>query len=165
MSLNSSQPGWILVVQPAQRELYEVLRARLHGSGVEVILERRRRERRRGSLGPAMERRMGDRRRWRPVGLIAPAVVAEVPAAPSTKVSATPEVAPGPGASFHRCPTCAVMLETEFPRFPHPPARIEVEVGHVGTNGQDGHHYVEIAAFTVSGRILLSQRVPARPRR
>ncbi len=49
-----------------------------------------------------------------------------------------------------------------MPRFPHPPARVEMEVGHLTGNGREGHHYVEIAAFTVSGRLLLSQRVPAR---
>jgi hypothetical protein len=54
---------------------------------------------------------------------------------------------------------CAESVELELPRFPHPPARVEMEVGHSSGSGQ---HYAEIAAFTVSGRLILSQRVPAR---
>jgi hypothetical protein len=37
-----------------------------------------------------------------------------------------------------------------------------MEVAHVNGNNRDAQHYVEIAAFTVSGRMILSQRVPAR---
>ena len=36
-----------------------------------------------------------------------------------------------------------------------------MEVAHVAGSVGD-EHYVEIAAFTVSGRMILSQRVPAR---
>ena len=52
---------WYLVLKPEQRGLYEILCARLEGSGVQVVLERRSRERRRGSFGPAMDRRQTDR--------------------------------------------------------------------------------------------------------
>jgi hypothetical protein len=126
-------PRWYLVVKPDQRALYEVLRERLEGSGVEVVLERRSRERRRGSFGPAMDRRQTDRRRQRPIAHLAEAAR----------------------------PTCASSVELEMPRFPHPPARVEMEVAHVAA-GSRNEHYVEIAAFTVSGRLILSQRVPGR---
>jgi hypothetical protein len=85
----------------------------------------------------------------------APVPVAKEPA----RVQAAP---PADNALAQRCPTCAEPVELEMPRFPHPPARVEMEVGHATGNGRDGHHYVEIAAFTVSGRLILSQRVPAR---
>jgi hypothetical protein len=161
---NGSVPRlrWILVIKPDQRELLEVLRERLHESGVEVLVDRRRRERRRGSLGPGMDRRVKERRRQRPIAHVSvaaepDAVILPVPAEASDGAKARPS-----DALSQRCPTCAEAVELEMPRFPHPPARVEMEVGHLTGNGRDGRHYVEIAAFTVSGRLILSQRVPAR---
>jgi hypothetical protein len=163
MATNGSAPRWFLVIKPEQRELLEILQERLDGSGVEVVIDRRRRERRRGSFGPAMDRRQADRRRQKPVAHVAVAGVPEVAShQPSAKGPARIE-APRPNEDLaQRCPTCAEAVELEMPRFPHPPARVEMEVGHLTGNGREGHHYVEIAAFTVSGRLLLSQRVPAR---
>jgi hypothetical protein len=166
MGKNGTAHRWFLVVKPDQRELYELLRQRLDGSGVEVLLDRRSRERRRGSLGPAMDRRVNDRRRGRPIALMsvaaAPEVAVAAPVQPAPTALRTAPAKPGHGAVTHRCPTCAESVELELPRFPHPPARVEMEVGHPVGNGRDSQHYVEIAAFTVSGRLILSQRVPAR---
>lgn len=167
MSTNGSSPHWFLVVKPNEHALYEVLRQRLEGSGVEVVLDRRGRERRRGSLGPAMDRRVNDRRRPRPIALLSVAAVPEdasrvaQPARAATPV-ATRTVSAGNGAVTHRCPTCSESVELELPRFPHPPARVEMEVGHANGAGRETQHYVEIEAFTVSGRLIMSQRVPAR---
>jgi hypothetical protein len=161
----AAPPRWLLIVKPEQRELFEILRARLGGSGVEVLVERRGRERRKGGLGAGMDRRVTDRRRQRPVAVVsaAPTAKAEVPAPPPA-VAAAPAAAPGPGGAplTHPCPTCASAIELELPRFPHPPARVEMQVAHVAGSSRDPQHYVEIAAFTVSGRLILSQRVPGR---
>jgi hypothetical protein len=161
---NGTGPArWFLVVKPEQRELVEILRARLEGSGVEVLVERRARERRRGSLGPLMERRQTDRRRQRPVAVLSTAPPVE--AAEPVRVALSPSAAtvPSQGAPVtHACPTCASEIELELPRFPHPPARVEMEVAHVEVNNRDAQHFVAIAAFTVSGRLILSQRVPGR---
>jgi hypothetical protein len=154
---------WLLVIKPGQEELFEILRARLEGSGVEVLVERRARERRRGSLGPLMDRRQNDRRRQRPVALLSAA--AEVKAAgPVTSATPAPAVTSRSRQApvTHACPDCASAIELELPRFPHPPARVEMKVAHVAANGRDAQHYIEIAAFTVSGRLILSQRVPGR---
>jgi hypothetical protein len=160
---NGAGPRWFLVLKPEQHELFDLLRERLHGSAVEVIIERRRRERRRGSLGPGMDRRVTDRRRQRPIAHMAAAAVPEEAPAPVAKAPARVEGArPRDDTLAQRCPTCAEAVILEMPRFPHPPARVEMEVGHLTGNGRDGHHYVELAAFTVSGRLILSQRVPAR---
>jgi hypothetical protein len=161
---NGSAARWYLVVKPEQRELLEILRERLHGSGVEVVLERRSRERRRGSFGPAMDRRQNDRRRQRPVAFLSTAAVVEVaPRVPAgTSVRAAAARGHQVAAVTHPCPTCASSIELEMPRFPHPPARVEMEVAHPMTGSRDAQHYVEIAAFTVSGRLILSQRVPGR---
>jgi hypothetical protein len=161
MSVNGNgNHRWVIVVKPDERALFDVLRQRLDGSGVEVILDRRSRERRRGSLGPPMDRRVTDRRRQRPIALVAEsqALADVVPAAVSTRPR---EAAARPGPVTQRCPTCYESVELELPRFPHPPARVEMEVGHAKGNGREAH-YAEIAAFTVSGRLILSQRVPAR---
>ena len=154
---------WFLVVRPEQRDLLAILQERLYGSGVEVVVERRRRERRRGSLGPGMDRRVNERRRQRHVAFLSSVepAVAPVPVAASTLTRVEVQ-ASRDGAMAQRCPTCSEAVEHEMPRFPHPPARVEMEVGHLTGSGRDGHHYVEIAAFTVSGRLILSQRVPAR---
>jgi hypothetical protein len=156
---------WYLVVKPDQRALYEVLRERLEGSGVEVVLERRSRERRRGSFGPTMDRRQNDRRRQRPVALLsqaAPPELADVRIVPAPAAGRAEAVRAPDGAVTQPCPTCASSIELEMPRFPHPPARVEMEVAHVAAGSRDAQHYVEIAAFTVSGRLILSQRVPGR---
>ena len=164
MGKNGKGPTrWCLVVKPEQRELIEILRARLEGSGVKVRVERRTRERRRGSLGPLMERRQNDRRRQRSVALLSTAPPVE--AAELVRVAFSPSaatVASQETPVTHPCPTCASEIELELPRFPHPPARVEMEVAHVDGNNRDAHHFVEIAAFTVSGRLILSQRVPGR---
>lgn len=164
MSKNGTAPGrWFLVIKPDQRELVEILRTRLEGSGVEVVEERRSRERRRGSLGPLMERRQNDRRRQRPIALL---TTAPPEAAAPVRVALSPSARRGASREAvitHPCATCAIEIELELPRFPHAPARVEMEVAHVeGTNNRDAQHFVEIAAFTVSGRLILSQRVPGR---
>ena len=162
MGKNGSGPTrWCLVVKPDQRDLFEILRERLDGSGVEVLVERRTRERRRGSFGPMMDRRQSDRRRQRPVALLSAAATTEV-AVPVAAARSRPAASPSSQALTHPCPTCASSIELELPRFPHPPARVEMEVAHVAAGNRDAQHYVEIAAFTVSGRLILSQRVPAR---
>jgi hypothetical protein len=156
---------WYLVVKPDQRALYDILRDRLDGSGVEVVLERRSRERRRGSFGPTMDRRQNDRRRQRPVALLsqaAPTEVAVVRAAPGPAAVRMETPRSHEAAVTQPCPTCASSIELEMPRFPHPPARVEMEVAHVTAGSRDAQHFVEIAAFTVSGRLILSQRVPGR---
>jgi hypothetical protein len=164
MGTNGSAHRWFLVIKPEQRELFEILRERLDGSGVEVMIDRRRRERRRGSLGPGMDRRTTERRRQRPIAHVAVASAPEEVSSPPrvTEAARVEEARPRDAALAQRCPTCAEPVELEMPRFPHPPARVDMEVGHLTGNGRDGHHYVEIAAFTVSGRLILSQRVPAR---
>lgn len=164
MDTNGSAPRWFLVIRPEQRELFEVLRERLDGSGVEVLIDRRRRERRRGSFGPGMDRRQAERRRQKPVAHVTAATApGDTPHEPAPKERVRVEAAPpADNARAQRCPICAEPVELEMPRFPHPPARVEMAVSHATGNGRNGHHYVEITAFTVSGRLILSQRVPAR---
>jgi hypothetical protein len=139
MGTNGNGPTqWYLVVKPEQRALYEVLRERLEGSGVEVVLERRSRERRRGSFGPTMDRRQNDRRRQRPVAVLSQAAPPELADARTVQASAAARaeaVRAQDAAVTQPCPTCASSIEHEMPRFPHPPARVEMEVVHVAAGG------------------------------
>src|SRR5262245_9954265 len=80
-------PRWFLVIKPEQADLIQVLQDHLQGSGVEVVVERRTRERRRGSLGPAMDRRMTERRRQRPIALM---TVANAPEKATMSAAARP---------------------------------------------------------------------------
>jgi hypothetical protein len=163
MGRNGNTPiRWFLVIKSEQRELLEILHERLKGSGIEVVAERRSRERRRGSLGPLMDRRQSDRRRQRPLAHLSAASVEAPPSATVAVPSRAASSRSREGPFTHPCPTCASVIELELPRFPHPPARVEMEVAHVEVNSRDAQHYVEIAAFTVSGRLILSQRVPGR---
>ncbi len=162
------RPRWLVVVQPNQRDLYELLRQRLEGTAVTVLLDRRQRERRRGSAGQGMERRVGERRRRRSVAWLVPAGSPPPPQAdarPSSPMAAATDRRSAPTVGSQPCPTCAAFVELEMPRFPQTPARLEIEVGHVASAGRVAEHYAEIAAFTVSGRLLLSQRVPEKRRR
>lgn len=139
---------WLIVLQGNQRALYDALRASLKpDSPVTVMYDRRLRERRRGSDSPRGDRRRADRRQRRPSGWLYEGEVVRIVESP----------APGPAASAvpagRACAECGVELEFEMPRFPQPPARLEVETIHAG-----GQHFVEIHAFTATGRPLLSQR-------
>ena len=112
-----------------------------------------------------MDRRQTDRRRQRPVAFLSAASLVEVAPPVPAGTSVRAEAARIQEAAVtHPCPTCASAIELEMPRFPHPPARVEMEVAHVTAGSRDPQHYVEIAAFTVSGRLILSQRVPGRRR-
>jgi hypothetical protein len=51
-----------------------------------------------------------------------------------------------------------VPLEFEMPRFPQPPARLEIQTIHTGDRASGVQHYVEIQAFSATGRPLLLQR-------
>jgi hypothetical protein len=159
-----SQPaGWILVIQPRERALFELLRKRLADTPVTVLLDRRQRERRRGSMGHGVDRRTVERRRRRSVAWLVPAEAPEI-RVPVTPPEARPDRARNADALTRPCPTCTAEVELDLPRFPQPPARLELTVSHVAANGRGPEHYVEIAAFTVTGRLLLSQRAPGRRR-
>jgi hypothetical protein len=141
---------WLIVLQANQRALYEVLRQSLKAdSPVSVIYDRRFRERRRGSVSARSDRRRTDRRQRRPSGWFYEAEIVRV-------VAESPSGGEAPGsraASAVVCAECGTELEFDMPRFPLPPARLETEPIHAGSQ-----HFVEIHAFTATGRPLLSQR-------
>jgi len=147
-------PRLVVVVQPNQRDLYKLLRQRLEEIAL-VIADRRQRERRSGRSGEGPERRHGDRRRRRPRAWFYPAETLDVHATEG-HASAIPS---GAQILTKDCPTCAMVVRVEMPRFPRPPARLETDVIHMQQANRGVVHYVEIQAFTASGRPLLVHRV------
>jgi len=148
-----AKPRWILVVQENQRELYELLQQRLQGTAL-VVVDRRRGERL-DSSGVVVEGRRADRRRPRPLASLYAAAVS--PASERTgPMQATP------GTVSKGCTDCSDVLEFEIPRFPQPPARLETDVIHIQQAGRGVEHYVEVQAFTGSGRQLVGQRIHTR---
>jgi hypothetical protein len=159
-------PRLLIVIQQHQRDIYELLRQHLkEDAPVTLIYERRVGERRRGGGAQRTDRRRTDRRQRRPDAWLYDAVIlgvdqrdARPPESPAAPRDSTVTVA--------ACPECAAAIEFEMPRFPQPPARLESEVIHSQQSPSAALHYVEIHAFTASGRPLLSHRVQAkRPRR
>jgi hypothetical protein len=151
---------WLVVVPRSDLELYESLRRALkENAPFDVILERRQGERRRAGQAQGLDRRRSDRRQRAPAGAVylsgkPPGDAVGPPSSASGVVTAHAAVVDT------ACPACWVPLSFELPRFPKPPARLEAEVVHVG-GPRASQHFAEIQAFTVSGRLLLVQRVQA----
>jgi hypothetical protein len=153
---------WVIVVDAAQEPLYRLLVERL-GDAATILLDRRKVERRRGSQGSPAERRRMSRRAQRALARVYVEGVAK---------SLLTAVVESPGAArltpvdpAHLCPTCEAHIAFELPRFPHKPARVDTQIVHVQPPGAPPEHYVEIQAFTQTGRALLSERVRVHRRR
>lgn len=150
---------WLIVVQPHQPDLYEALRRSIkEESPVMVIYDRRFRERRRGSESSRGDRRRTDRRQRRPRGWLYECEILRVAQVEEPAAAAGRRREAPPDHGTRACPECGVPLEFEMPRFPQPPARLEIQVIHAGDRGSGVQHYVEIQAFSAAGRPLLLQR-------
>jgi hypothetical protein len=163
----TTQPRVLIVIQHQHRELYDLLRESLKDHApVAVMYERRVRERRRGSDGPRSDRRQTDRRQRRPTALIYDGVrvLMEGKGSRAPDSARPPARRLDPTVATKACPECGVDLEFEMPRFPQPPGLIEAEPIHGSGFGPATQHYVEIQAFTASGRPLLVHRTQARAR-
>jgi hypothetical protein len=152
---------WLVVVDQDQAAQEPRLRASFDRRMVEVVLDRRRGERRRARERMPAERRQADRRG--PGG--------------SFRLDYAGKgfrVYQAVGRLALRCATCASGLETELPEFNEPPARLCLEVVHSERPNPDTlrpaqaaetsvRHTVEVQAHSAAGRLLLSCCLPARP--
>jgi hypothetical protein len=158
-----AEARWLVVIQPDQAAMQPRLRASFDRVLVEVIVDRRRGERRHANQPSVTERRRTDRRH-----------------------SSNPRYAlhhEQPGFRIYqaigriaaRCVTCGAAVEWEMPEFREPPARLSIDVLHrtrivrgtlrvPGAPDDQSRHSVSLQAFTAAGRELLSCYVPARPR-
>lgn len=165
--VSPGRPRWLIVVQHAQHDLYEVVREGFQSLGVVVILDRRLADRRRGGAGPGVERRGADRRQRRPMAWAYPFQPSDVLGPDIGRLDLTAGPTPLPEATGlvdKTCPECTVVVEFEMPRFPEPPARVEIAVVHRTDQTFGVQHYVEVHAVTEAGRALPRQRVQAQRR-
>jgi hypothetical protein len=153
---------WLVVVDQDQAAQEPRLRAGFDRQMVEVVVDRRRGERRRAPDAVGWGRRQGDRR-----GAGGGDFRLDHAGKGFRIYQAT-------GRLALRCATCGSALETELPEFKEPPARLCLEVVHSEransstlrpAQGQESsvRHTVEVQAHSATSRLLLSCCLPARP--
>jgi hypothetical protein len=153
--LDTSRPRWIIVVHPSRPDVHLSLRRTFqHAPWVEVLLDRRRGERRRADAPLETERRLGGRRREDDRG--------RVPEYRLAHHGDGHDVFEASTLAGARCPECEQMVRFEMPRFAEPPARLDVTVVHENVQPKHARHFVELQSFTSTGRPLLASRVTAR---
>ena len=154
--LDTVPPRWIIVVQPSRPETLASLRRTFQRSPwVEVLLDRRRGERRRAAEAPEVERRLGDRRRREDDRT-------RVPDYRLAHRGEAHEVFEANSLAAARCPDCASTVRFEMPRFVEPPAHLELAVIHEAGQPNRPRHYVELQSFTSTGRPIVASRVAGR---
>ncbi len=151
-------PTWVIVVRRDRPEVYTRLQRSFAGSPlVEVILERRERERRRGANPADTDRRRADRRQ--------PADGRSPSSAGGRRFlqrTAAYDVLEIDARLLMRCPRCDASLEVEMPRFGELPARLDLDVLHAPSEAHGVKHFVEAQAFRETGRSILACRLLAR---
>lgn len=160
------RPRWLIVVQRAQHDLYEVLRQGFQSLGVVAILDRRRAERRRGGEAAGVDRRRADRRQRRPMAWVYSFQPSDVLGPDVDRLDLTPGPMPSSECTLvdSTCPECALAVQYEMPRFSEPPARVDTAIMHHSDQTFGVQHYVDVQAFTETGHALPRQRVQAQRR-
>ena len=125
---------------------------------VQVVVDRRRGERRQGGgRVPRVERRSVGRRG-------SDRDPAQRPAFRLAQHGDGAEVYEATGPESGRCPECGALLSVEMPRFTEPPVRLEMTVVHETIPPNRARHAVEVQSFSAAGRVLLASRLLARTR-
>jgi hypothetical protein len=156
--MTPERPRWVIVAHVDRAEVYPALRQSFAGSAwVEVVIDRRRGERRQGTTRPADDRRLAGRR-------VADRDPAQLPAFRLAQLgdgfAVYEATAPAPG----QCPECGAMVSVEMPRFAAPPVRLELTVVHETIQPDRARHVVELQSFSATGRVLLASRLFVRTR-
>jgi hypothetical protein len=151
---------WVIVVHVDRQDVYATLRRNYAGSPwVEVIMDRRRGERRKeGGQAQEANRRRGRGRRTSDGD---PELGTSFRLAHRGNGSDVYEVV-GPEATG--CPRCGAMVNVELPRFVEPPVRLVLTVIHEGASTNGARHSVELQSFSATGRVLLATRLTGRIR-
>jgi hypothetical protein len=157
--ITPARPRWVIVVPVDRPDAYAMLRRSFARSPwVDVVVDRRRGERRQaGEAAPAVERRTSGRRR-KAAGDPAPE-----PAFRLAHRGDGCEVYEATAPEVTRCPECGATVSIELPRFVDPPVRLELVVRHEPTaTGERARHVVELQSFSPTGRVLLATRLAGR---
>lgn len=161
LAATHTAPYWLIVVRPDRQELYvRLCRSFAQTPFVEVIVDRRNGDRRRGSTGvtsdrPRGDRRGGDRRKPRALRAAATDGYRLIERAEGFQVFEADGRVPV------RCFECDTLVEFEMPRFGELPARLAVDVIHAEATQYRARHFVEALAYRASGRPFLACRVVA----
>lgn len=125
-------------------------------SWVEVVVDRRRGERRQGGgQASGVERRSVGRR-----GTDRDPV--QHPAFRLAQRGDGAEIYEATGPESGRCPQCGALLSVEMPRFTEPPVRLDLTVVHETIAPNRTRHAIEVQSFSATGRVLLASRLLAR---
>jgi hypothetical protein len=151
--LTPDRARWVIVTRVERPEVYPVLQRSFAGSPwVEVVVDRRRGERRHGTTEGAGDQRLAGRRS-------ADQDPAQTPpfrlAQRGDGFEAYEATAPVAG----RCPACGAMVSVEMPRFAEPPVRLDLTVVHETIPPGRARHMVDLQSFSATGRVLLTSRI------
>jgi hypothetical protein len=152
------RPRWVIVTQADRPEVYPAIQRSFVGSAwVEVVVDRRRGERRRGIEQQDRDRRLAGRRGADQD----PAQTRAFRLAHwGNGFEAYEATGPAPG----RCPQCGAVVSVELPRFAEPPVRLDLVVVHETIPPDRARHAVELQSLSATGRVLLASRLFARTR-
>jgi hypothetical protein len=152
------RPRWVIVTRVDRPEVVPALQRSFAGSAwVEVVVDRRRGERRHGTLQPARDRRLAGRRSadQDPAQRLAFRLALRGDGFETYEATG-----PAPG----RCPECGAMVSVELPRFAEPPFRLDLTVVHETITPDRARHVVELQSLSATGRVLLASRLFVRTR-
>jgi hypothetical protein len=156
--MTPARSRWVIVVPVGRADTYAALRRRFGRSPwVDVLMDRRRGERRHGDAGlPTVERRSSPRRKV----VESPAHTGEVLFRLVYQLDGC-DVYEATTLESGPCPDCGVLVSMELPRFAEPPVRLELVVRHEST-AHGVRHVGELQSSSATGRLLLSTRIVGR---
>jgi len=119
---------------------------------VEVVVDRRRGERRHGTPQEAGDQRLAGRRS-------ADQHPAQTPPFRLAQRGDGFEAYEATAPVAARCPACGAMVSVEMPRFAEPPVRLDLTVVHETIPPDRARHMVDLQSFSATGRVLLTSRM------
>ena len=148
----------MIVTRVDRAEVYPALQRSFAGSAwVEVVVDRRRGERRRGTAPRADDQRLAGRRS-------ADQHPAQTPPFRLAHRGDGFEAYEATGPAQDHCPECGAMVSIELPRFVEPPFRLDLTVVHEPIQPDRARHVVDLQSFSATGRVLLASRLFVRTR-
>ena len=151
--ITPARSRWVIVVPVGLGDTYASLRRRFGRSPwVDVVLDRRRGERRQHDGVVPVERRTARRR------IAAANGHTEEPAFRLAHRFEGCDVYEATTPESGRCPDCGVLVSLELPRFAEPPVRLQLVLRHEPAP-QGVRHVGELQSLSATGRGLLSTRL------
>jgi hypothetical protein len=162
MTAELTPSRWIVVVHSDRTRLLESLLGKFSDRAwVEVLVDRRRGERRRREVPFEGDQRLGDRR-----GVPGDASRTSLYRLACRGDGFDVYEATGPAPT--RCPDCGATVTFEMPRFVEPPVRLDLRVTHESVETRSAsdraRHLVELQSFAAGGRPLVATLSVARSR-